>query len=258
MAPSARTEACAPCRMWSPGGPPATLTEWEQYVDLRRLGATVVAIIGRREGAALWILLVTAYGDDARHPSATGGWAARATSHITCSQQEDDNLQRRRRPQRRVRGPRVRELVPAGAQDGRASRRQQAGAAAQHRLRPADRPRLRRIGGARAVPSGEMLALLAFAFVLAAAWHGGWCRSPWATAAPALVGALSPPTLAAATTVTPGVPAAVLLTGAALWRSPCGTGRGCARLRRRAPARRAALAWAGRSWRRASSSRRRS
>ena len=38
---------------------------------------------------------------------------------------------------------------------------------------------------------------------------------PYATAGAALVG-LSPPALAAATTITPGVPAAVLLSGAAL------------------------------------------
>ena len=70
------------------------------------------------------------------------------------------------------------------------------------------------VGGARAV-QGEMLALLAFAFVLAAALARRLVPEPWATAGAALVG-LSPPALAAATTITPGVPAAVLLTGAAL------------------------------------------
>ena len=70
------------------------------------------------------------------------------------------------------------------------------------------------LGGARAV-QGEMVALLAFAFVLAAALARRMVPEPWATAGAALVG-LSPPALAASTTVTPGVPAAVLLSGAAL------------------------------------------
>ena len=70
------------------------------------------------------------------------------------------------------------------------------------------------IGGARAV-QGEMLALLALAFVLGAALARRMVPEPWATAGAALVG-LSPPALAAATTITPGVPAAVLLAGAAL------------------------------------------
>ena len=60
-----------------------------------------------------------------------------------------------------------------------------------------------------------MLALLAFAFVLAAALARRMVPEPWATAGAALVG-LSPPALAASTTITPGVPAAVLLAGAAL------------------------------------------
>jgi hypothetical protein len=70
------------------------------------------------------------------------------------------------------------------------------------------------VGGARAV-QWQMLALLAFAFVLAAALARRMVPEPWATAGAALVG-LSPPALAASTTVTPGVPAAVLLAGAAL------------------------------------------
>jgi hypothetical protein len=70
------------------------------------------------------------------------------------------------------------------------------------------------IGGARAV-QWQMLALLAFAFVLAAALARRMVPEPWATAGAALIG-LSPPALAASTTVTPGVPAAVLLAGAAL------------------------------------------
>ena len=70
------------------------------------------------------------------------------------------------------------------------------------------------IGGARAV-QGAMLALLALAFVLGAALARRMVPEPWATAGAALVG-LSPPALAAATTVTPGVAAAVLLAGAAL------------------------------------------
>ena len=60
-----------------------------------------------------------------------------------------------------------------------------------------------------------MLALLALAFVLGAALARRMVPEPWATAGAALVG-LSPPALAAATTITPGVPAAVLLAGAAL------------------------------------------
>ncbi len=60
-----------------------------------------------------------------------------------------------------------------------------------------------------------MLALLAFAFVLARALARRMVPEPWATAGAALVG-LSPPALAASTTITPGVPAAVLLAGAAL------------------------------------------
>ena len=70
------------------------------------------------------------------------------------------------------------------------------------------------IGGARAV-QGEMLALLAFAFVLGAALARRMVPEPWATVGVGLVG-LSPPALAAATTITPGVPAAVLLSAAAL------------------------------------------
>ena len=70
------------------------------------------------------------------------------------------------------------------------------------------------IGGARAV-QGQMLVLLALAFVLAAALARRMVPEPWATAGAALVG-LSPPALAAATTITPSVPAAVLLAAAAL------------------------------------------
>lgn len=70
------------------------------------------------------------------------------------------------------------------------------------------------IGGARAV-QGLMLVLLAFAFVLAALLARRMVPEPYATAGAGLIG-LSPPALAAATTITPGVPAAVLLTGAAL------------------------------------------
>ncbi len=70
------------------------------------------------------------------------------------------------------------------------------------------------VGGARAV-QGEMLALLALAFVLGAALARRMVPEPWATAGAALVG-LSPPALAASTTITPGVPAAALLAGAAL------------------------------------------
>ena len=60
-----------------------------------------------------------------------------------------------------------------------------------------------------------MLALLALAFVLAAVLARRMVPEPYATAGAGLVG-LSPPALAAATTITPGVPAAVLLSGAAL------------------------------------------
>ncbi len=70
------------------------------------------------------------------------------------------------------------------------------------------------VGGARAV-QWEMLALLAFAFVLGAALARRMVPEPWATAGAALIG-LSPPALAASTTITPAVPAAVLLSGAAL------------------------------------------
>jgi hypothetical protein len=70
------------------------------------------------------------------------------------------------------------------------------------------------IGGARAV-QGQMLVLLAFAFVLAAALARRLVPEPYATLGAGLVG-LSPPALAASTAITPGVPAAVLLAGAAL------------------------------------------
>jgi hypothetical protein len=70
------------------------------------------------------------------------------------------------------------------------------------------------VGGARAV-EGLMLALLALAFVLGAALARRMVPEPWATVGTGVVG-LSPPALAAATTITPGPPAAVLLTGAAL------------------------------------------
>ena len=82
------------------------------------------------------------------------------------------------------------------------------------------------IGGARAV-QGQMLVLLAFAFVLAAVLARRLVPEPYATLGAGLVG-LSPPALAASTAITPGVPAAVLLAGAALCAWPCASGRDCA------------------------------
>jgi hypothetical protein len=70
------------------------------------------------------------------------------------------------------------------------------------------------IGGARAVQA-EMAVLLALAFVLAALLARRMVPEPWATAGAALAG-LSPPALAASTTVGPGVAAAAALTGAAV------------------------------------------
>ncbi len=70
------------------------------------------------------------------------------------------------------------------------------------------------VGGPRAVEA-QMAALLALAFVLGAAMARRLVPEPWATAGAGVVG-LSPPALAAATTVSPGVPGAVALTGAAL------------------------------------------
>src|SRR3954471_866290 len=70
------------------------------------------------------------------------------------------------------------------------------------------------LGGARAV-QWEMLFLLALGFVLSAALARRLVPEPWATFGAGLAG-LSPPALAAATTVTPGVPAAVLLAAATL------------------------------------------
>jgi hypothetical protein len=70
------------------------------------------------------------------------------------------------------------------------------------------------LGGPRAVQA-QQAVLLALAFVLAAALARRMVPEPWATAGAGLVG-LSPPALAASTTVTPTVPAAVALTGAAL------------------------------------------
>lgn len=70
------------------------------------------------------------------------------------------------------------------------------------------------LGGARAV-QWQMLAMLALAFVLAAALARRMVPEPWATVGVGLVG-LSPPAVAAATTITPGIAAAVLLSGAAL------------------------------------------
>src|SRR4051812_22640058 len=69
------------------------------------------------------------------------------------------------------------------------------------------------VGGARAV-QWEMLALLALAFVLGAALARRMVPEPWATIGVGVIG-LSPPAIAAATTITPGVPAALLLAGAA-------------------------------------------
>jgi hypothetical protein len=69
-------------------------------------------------------------------------------------------------------------------------------------------------GGARAV-QGEMLIMLATAFVLAALLARRMVPEPYATLGAGLVG-LSPPAVAASTVITPGIPAAVLLTGAAL------------------------------------------
>jgi hypothetical protein len=70
------------------------------------------------------------------------------------------------------------------------------------------------LGGARAVQL-EMAVLLALAFVFAAALARRMVPEPWATAGAALVG-LSPPALAAGTTIAPGVAAAAALTGAAV------------------------------------------
>ncbi len=70
------------------------------------------------------------------------------------------------------------------------------------------------LGGADAVQV-EMALLLALAFVFGAALARRLVPEPWATAGVALVG-LSPPALAAGTTVAPGVAAAAALTGAAL------------------------------------------
>lgn len=70
------------------------------------------------------------------------------------------------------------------------------------------------LGGARAV-QWQMIAMLALAFVLAAALARRMVPEPWATVGVGLVG-LSPPAVAASTTITPGVAAAVLLSGAAL------------------------------------------
>lgn len=70
------------------------------------------------------------------------------------------------------------------------------------------------IGGARAV-QWQMLAMFALAFVLAAALARRMVPEPWATLGVGLVG-LSPPAVSAATTITPGIAASVLLAGAAL------------------------------------------
>jgi hypothetical protein len=70
------------------------------------------------------------------------------------------------------------------------------------------------IGGARAV-QGEMAVLLALAFVFAAALARRMVPEPWASAGVGLIG-LSPPALAASTTVAPGVAAAVAITAAAV------------------------------------------
>src|SRR3954453_1000385 len=70
------------------------------------------------------------------------------------------------------------------------------------------------LGGPRAVEA-EMAALLALAFVLAAALARRMVPEPWATAGAAACG-LSPPALAAGTAIVPGVAAAPLLAGAAL------------------------------------------
>src|SRR3954471_17055954 len=70
------------------------------------------------------------------------------------------------------------------------------------------------IGGARAV-QGAMLGLLALAFVLGGALARRMVPEPWASAGAGLVG-LSPPALAASTTVAPGVAAAAAITAAAV------------------------------------------
>src|SRR3954453_1377736 len=70
------------------------------------------------------------------------------------------------------------------------------------------------LGGARAV-QGQMLVMLALAFVLGAALARRMVPEPYATLGVGLVG-LSPPAVAASTTITPGTAAAVLLAGAAL------------------------------------------
>ncbi|WP_028061725.1 hypothetical protein [Candidatus Solirubrobacter pratensis] len=70
------------------------------------------------------------------------------------------------------------------------------------------------LGGARAVQA-EMAMLLALAFVFAALLARRLVPEPWATTGVALAG-LSPPALAASTTIAPGVAAAAALTGAAV------------------------------------------
>jgi hypothetical protein len=70
------------------------------------------------------------------------------------------------------------------------------------------------IGGPRAVQA-EMAMLLALAFVFAVVLARRMVPEPWATAGVALAG-LSPPALAAGTTIAPGVAAAAALTGAAV------------------------------------------
>src|SRR3954471_17365154 len=70
------------------------------------------------------------------------------------------------------------------------------------------------LGGPRAVEA-EMAILLALAFVLAALLARRMVPEPWASAGVAACG-LSPPALAASTTITPAVAAAPVLAGAAL------------------------------------------
>ena len=185
-------------------------------VEQRRISSAIAdaaAIMGRREARRALDPPRRRVRGDALHsgPDRDGLRGRRAAPP---ARGRVDRLRPRRRPRRRVRRAGLRQLVPTRAEDRRADRRRAADGAARRRLRAPDRPRLRdrrRAGGAGADARAARARVRARRGAGAADGAGAVGDRP----APALVG-LSPPALAASTTITPGVPAAVLLAGAAL------------------------------------------
>ena len=211
------------------------------------------AIMVRVRLAGLWILLVAVYAATLGIPAQTGmDYAGAEPHHLLAAESIVSDRDVDLADEYRERA--YASWYPRELQDRRPRGRRAARGAARRRLRAADRAGLR-ARRRRAPCRARWLVLLALAFVLGArCWRGGWCRSRGRPSGAALVG-LSPPALAASTTITPGVAAAraagrrgaVRARGA---RAPAAA----LRVRRRAAAGRCCPGSAGPSWCRASSS----